>query len=117
MPPRAINIELGERPRARTMVQLSAWVDMRVNSHAPSHEGTKNVLTLDALVSCHRPQNRAQCANAQVPVGGNRNALWRRLCSFENDVAAFLMDDAVTPVAAKPFHKIIAAEVARNLHV
>jgi hypothetical protein len=99
------------------MVQVNAWVNMRGNLYAPSDEGTKDVLALDTLVPCHRPQNRAQCANAQVMMGGNRNALARGICSFENDVAAFLMDDAVTPVAAKSLHKIIAAEVARNLHV
>jgi len=48
---------------------------------------------------------------------GDHNALMRRVRGFENDVAAFLVDDTVAPLAAKHFYQTFAAQVARNLHV
>jgi hypothetical protein len=50
-------------------------------------------------------------------MGGHHNALMRRFCGFEYDVAPFLMDDVIPPPTAKDLDQVFAAQVAWDLHV
>ena len=63
-----------------------------------------------------RAQNGIQCSDAKVFVGGNSKALVCGFVRLQHDVAAFLMDHAIALHTAKYLDKVVAAQVARNLH-
>ena len=46
----------------------------------------------------------------------NCNPLMERVASFQDDVAALLVDDSISPAPAKELDEILPAQVAWNFH-
>ena len=59
-----------------------------------------------------RAENGVQGSDAKGFVGGDGDPLMRRFIRLQHDVAAFLMNYSVAPLAAKRLDKILTAEAA-----
>jgi hypothetical protein len=69
----------------------------------------KDRLAFHAFVFCHGAQNGVQSPNAKIPVGRNSKALMGGFQGLQHDVAAFLVDNAIGPIAAKSLHEVVTA--------
>ena len=62
----------------------------------------------------HGTKDGVECANAQRIVVGNSQSVVTRQISFQNHVAAFLIDAAVTVMFAEELDQLRAAQIARQ---
>ncbi len=60
----------------------------------------EQVVPSNALMTSHGAQNGVEGPNPKVRVGGNSDSLVGRCVSFQDNVAAHVMDDPVSPVSA-----------------
>ena len=65
---------------------------------------------------CYEPKNRIECADAKLIVVGHWNAMMSGSFGLKNDMAAYLVDDAIIPMFAERLYKCASRKVARQLH-
>jgi hypothetical protein len=85
---------------------LRCWASKRVEDRP----------AFNRFVRCHGTQNGIQGSDAKVPVGGHSKTLARGVFGLDHNVAAFLVDDTVAPISAESLDKLLAAQIAWDLH-
>jgi hypothetical protein len=79
-------------------------------------QSVEQLLAFHAFVGTHRADDAIERADTQRIMIGHREPLMRRRVGLQNDVAAFLVHDAVTPIAAEGFDQLRTTQVARDFH-
>lgn len=61
-------------------------------------------------------KDRTECSKSEGVMVWNRDPVVRRLCGFEDDMAADLVHPRILPFSAQEVSEARAGNVARNLH-
>jgi hypothetical protein len=72
-----------------------------------SRQRLQNLIPRDVLVTGDGLEDGVECADAQTPMRRHSDAVVRGLFCLQHNVAAFLMDLPVTPIAAQNFDQLI----------